>query len=215
MNAPRIPHVSGRRRVNTCVAVGIVAGGVGALLASWQVSVLSGWGVACLVLLGWVYVEVAGCDAAHTRERATIVDPTHTTSLAVMIAASVMSLVGVGFGLAKARQLDQAAQVGLTLLSVLVLVLSWTVVHTMFMLRYAHEYYHEPVGGVAFPGSSEPAYADFAYLAFTIGVAFAVSDTPIEGRKVRRIVLRHALVSYLFGAVIVGLAINVTASFVR
>jgi uncharacterized membrane protein len=188
---------------------------VSAVVASWQVSVLIGWGVACVVLLGWVFVEVTGCDAAHTRERATIVDPTHTTAAAVVLSASLMSLVGVGFGLAKARQLADASQVGLTLLSVLVLVLSWMVVHTMFMLRYAHEYYMEPVGGVTFPGSGEPDYADFAYLAFTIGVAFAVSDSPVDAPKIRRVVLRHALMSYLFGAVIIGLAINVTASFVR
>ncbi len=63
--------------------------------------------------------------------------------------------------------------------------------------------------------SGSTHYADFAYLAFTIGVAFAVSDSPVDAPKMRRVVLRHALMSYLFGAVIVGLAINVTASFVR
>jgi uncharacterized membrane protein len=53
---------------------------------------------------------------------------------------------------------------------------------------------------------------DFAYLAFTIGMTFQVSDTNLTAKPIRRTALRHALISYLFGAVIVALVINIVAS---
>ena len=86
------------------------------------------------------------------------------------------------------------------------------VVHTAFALRYAHLFYTEPVGGIAFKGSDcDPDYRDFAYVAFTIGMTFQVSDTDIETRTIRGMVLRHALLSYLFGAVIVAVMVNSVA----
>ena len=69
--------------------------------------------------------------------------------------------------------------------------------------------------GIAFPGEDQPDYRDFAYYAFTVGMSFAVSDTDVTSREIRRITLRHALVSYLFGTVIVGLTINVLATFIQ
>jgi uncharacterized membrane protein len=98
---------------------------------------------------------------------------------------------------------------------VFTVVLSWTVVHTVFMLRYAHEYYTPPVGGIDFKsGDYEPDYRDFAYLAFTVGMTYQVSDTELNRREIRHTLLRHALLSYLFGAVILALLVNVIASHV-
>jgi len=88
------------------------------------------------------------------------------------------------------------------------------VVNTVFALRYAHLYYAVPPGGgVDFP-DGPPDYADFAYLSFTIGMTYQVSDTGLQTRKFRRTLLRHALLSYLFGAVIIATSINTLAGFV-
>ena len=104
----------------------------------------------------------------------------------------------------------------LTCASVLTVSLSWAIVHTVFALRYAHAYYTAPVGGIDFKsGEYEPDYRDFAYFAFTVGMTFQVSDTDVNSREMRHIVLRHALLSYLFGAVILGLAVNVIASLLN
>jgi uncharacterized membrane protein len=84
------------------------------------------------------------------------------------------------------------------------------------MLRYAHEYYTQPVGGIDFKsGDYEPDYRDFAYLAFTVGMTYQVSDTELNRREIRHTLLRHALLSYLFGAVILALLVNVIASLVK
>ena len=89
-------------------------------------------------------------------------------------------------------------------------------VHTVFTLRYAHEYYRPPVGGIDFKSSDQPPdYRDFAYVAFTVGMTFQVSDTDVQDLIVRRTVLGHALLGYLFGAVIIAITINVVAQLLQ
>ena len=193
----------------------MLAGGAVAPFQPWQLAVLVGWLALSASLLGWIWYEVAGCDAEHTRLRSTIEDTTHLTANAVVVAASTVSLVAVAFGLAKARHVGHDLQVVMTVCAVAAVVLSWLVVHSMFTLRFAHEYYRGEPRGLVFPGGEEPDYVDFAYFAFTIGMAFAVSDVQIASRSIRRVALRQQFISYLFGAVIVGLAINVMAGFVR
>jgi len=206
---------SARLRVNVCALIGLAAGLIAAPFAPWQMSLLLGWIGLTGSLLAWIWWEISGCDAATTRARSTAEDDSRIGAVMVMVTASVVSLVGVGFGLAKARHVGFPMEVALTVVAVLAVVLSWGVVHSMFTLHYAHQYYIEPVGGIDFPGGTVPDYRDFAYFAFTIGMSFAVSDTNVTNQVVRRIALRHALVSYLFGTVIVGLAINVIAGFIR
>ena len=88
-------------------------------------------------------------------------------------------------------------------------------VQTLFMLRYAHLYYGgERVGGVEFGNAELPDYHDFAYLAFTVGMTFQVSDTEVTERALRHTVLRHALLSYLFGTAIIASTISVLAGLV-
>ena len=96
----------------------------------------------------------------------------------------------------------------------LTVVLSWAVVHFVFALRYADEFYTAPIGGIDFKAEPEyaPDYRDFAYVAFTVGMTFQVSDTDIQIRVIRRTVMTHALLSYLFGAVILAVTINVIAA---
>jgi uncharacterized membrane protein len=108
----------------------------------------------------------------------------------------------------------------LTGISVFTVFLSWFTVHTLFVLRYARLFYVEPIGGIVFLVSDEdsdelPNYMDFVYVAFTVGMTFQVSDTGIGQRAMRRAVIRHALLSYVFGTVIVGIAINVVGNLIR
>ena len=100
-------------------------------------------------------------------------------------------------------------RIGLALASV---VLSWGMVHTIFTLRYAHLYYDGTSGGVDFNDSGPPTYADFAYLAFTFGMTFQVSDTALTSQPIRRTALRHGLLSYLFGTGILATSINLVVS---
>ena len=96
------------------------------------------------------------------------------------------------------------------------MVLSWAVVHTSFALRYAGLYYAGQPGGIDFHDKTATGkYSDFAYVAFTIGMTFQVADTNLQTKRFRKTVLRHALLSYVFGVVIIAIAINVVASLAR
>jgi len=89
--------------------------------------------------------------------------------------------------------------------------LSRAIVHTVYMLRYPRLHYTGPDRGVDFNEPDPPTYTDFAYLAFTIGMTFQVSDTPLRTKEFRRTALRHGLLSYLFGTGILATAINLVA----
>ncbi|MFZ4718701.1 MAG: DUF1345 domain-containing protein [Ilumatobacteraceae bacterium] len=207
--------VSARRRLYVCAGIGLAAGSATAFVAPWQLAVLVGWNAAAALLLVWIVLEVGRLDADGTRRRAEPEDNSHRGPVMIVTAAAIVSLGGMAFGLVHARRVGQLMEVLLTVASVTAVVLSWAVVHLVYALRYAHLYYRTPSGGIDFHQDEPPDYRDFVYMAFTVGMSFAVSDTDIGDRSIRRAVAQHALVSYLFGAVIVGLIINVMAGFVR
>jgi uncharacterized membrane protein len=129
----------------------------------------------------------------------------------VLLGAGAASLVAVAFTLSQAGQASAPARGLLTALAVGSVALAWTSVHTVHVLRYARLYYSPPQGGIDF-GSEDPDYADFAYLALTIGMTFQVSDTDLTAKRVRRVALHHALLSYLFGTVIVAITVSTVAA---
>jgi uncharacterized membrane protein len=106
------------------------------------------------------------------------------------------------------NDLSKALLIGLSVLSI---VLAWSVVHTVYSLRYAKLYYEGTTGGVDFNAEGAPCYIDFAYLALTIGMTFQVSDTNLQSTSIRRTALPHALLSYTFGTLIIATTINLIA----
>jgi uncharacterized membrane protein len=205
-----------RERLLLAAPLGIVAGCVVAFLFPWQLTVLIGWDVSAIFIASSVWTFVAVLDAAATEHVATREDNSHAIADVIMVAACVISLVGVVVGLAYTRHHSGPVAAVLTSVAVFTVFLSWFTVHTLFVLRYARLYYSKTPGGIDFPNTGEPPdYMDFAYVAFTIGMTFQVSDTGIAQRAIRRTVFRHALLSYVFGAVIVGIVINVVGSLIR
>lgn len=202
-------------RVGVAAGVGLVVGAVTALVGPWQVAVLAGWDGAAAVFLGWVWGTVARFRGEETAALATREDPNRAVADLTLVGASVGCLVGVGFTLIKAAHSDGLVTAGLVTLAVTSVVLSWAVVHTVFTLRYARLYYGDPVGGIDFNGDGPPDFADFAYLAFTVGMTYQVSDTDLTTRPMRRTALRHALLSFLFGTFILAMTINVVAGLLK
>jgi uncharacterized membrane protein len=203
-------------RLVVVAIVGLVGTGVAAFVSPWQFTVLAGWDAAAIVFVVWVWFGVAGFTPEETRTLATREDTNRASSSLLLIGASLASLVGTGFDLVKASQAHDAGRVALTVIGLSTVALSWLVVHTVFTLRYAHEYYTAPEGGIDFKTTDErPDYQDFAYVAFTVGMTFQVSDTDVQARRIRRTVIRHALLAYLFGAVILAVVVNQIASLVK
>lgn len=200
-------------RVGTAAVVGLLAGIAAAVAAPWQATVLTGWDVTAVVFLTWVWTSIVAMGSADTRAVAKSEDPEPLLADVLLLAASVGCLVGVGFAIAKSHELHgggKAALIGLTVFSVVV---SWAVVQTVFTLHYARIYYGEPApdGGISFNDDRAPAFSDFAYVAFTIGMTYQVSDTNLTSRVMRRTALAHALLSFLFGTFILAVTINVIA----
>jgi uncharacterized membrane protein len=199
-------------RCALAAALGIAAGFVATLFIGWQASILVGWDAAAVCFLLWTWLTVGRLDAAGTKRHANIEDRSRRTIEGIVLAAGVALLAAVALVLLRAGQSHGGTKASLITIGVISVGLSWATVHTVFMLRYTRSHYQSPEGGVDFNEKDPPAYLDFAYLAFTIGMTFQVSDTNLTTKAIRRIALSHALMSYLFGAVIVALAINVVAS---
>lgn len=206
------PHGLALRRLLLAGVVGVVAGVVAGVLARWYFGPVTTWLVASLLYLGWTWLAIGPMDAATTARRATSEDPTVGAAHVVLIVASLASLGGVALLLiASAHSEDLVAG----LLGVASVAASWITVHTVYTLGYAAAYYGGSPGGVDFNQEAPPAYLDFAYLGFTLGMTYQVSDTSISDPVIRRMVLRHSLLSYVLGAVVLAVTINLVGNLAR
>ncbi|HVT64270.1 MAG TPA: DUF1345 domain-containing protein [Mycobacteriales bacterium] len=198
-------------------AIGVAAGVVAGLLYRGAIGPLAGFDVSVLAYLAFIWIRIWPLDAEATSSHASSEDPSRPVSDLALLLAAVASLGGVATLMVKANSAHGSVrdtEIGIAIAAVVV---SWVLVHTIFTLKYARMYYataDDTQRGVDFENKVRPPYSDFAYLAFTIGMTFQVSDTDLQSVAYRRLALRHALLSYLFGAVILATAINVGAGLV-
>jgi len=205
-------QASAGMRVTSSMLAGAAAGAISSLFMLATASILVGWDVAVVIYLVWVWSAVWRLDPAVTARLAKREDPSTAVAQLVIVSAGTAMLGAVGFALLKAGRTTGETKTFLIALGVLSVVLSWIVVHTVYALQYARAYYSDPPGGIDFNEQEPPTYTDFAYFAFTVGMTFQVADTNITSKVIRRVTLHHALLSYVFGAVLLGLVINVVAT---
>jgi uncharacterized membrane protein len=198
-------------RVIVMVIAGVVAAVVVGVLGYWQFAPIVGWAVASAVYVLWVWISIYRMDDRATARHATREDPTRATTELLILLASVASLVVVVVLLVEAKSSHGAAKSLLPILAIASVALSWFLVHTLFTLRYAALYYSGDQGGIDFNQKEPPRYLDFAYVAFTLGMTFQVSDTNLTKFSIRSAALRHGLLSYLFGSVILATTVNLVA----
>jgi uncharacterized membrane protein len=204
------PTILSWRRLLICLGGGILAAGLAAFAGVPEIAVLLGWAVAASGLLFWVWRISWPRDPEGTKRLAEEEGRTRVTDTAVL-GAAVASLAAVVEGLLRAGTKD-AVGVATVVLGVLVVILSWALVNTVFALKYARRYYSGGDGGIDFGQEEPPAYSDFAYLAFTVGMSFAVPDTQIVDTSIRKVGLGHALLSYVFGTVVIAVAVNLVTN---
>jgi uncharacterized membrane protein len=203
--------MNARARLGISILVGLVVFIPAVILTEWQVATLVGWDATAAVFIAFVFFGIRRKDSNATRALATREDDSRTASEAILVGASVFSLVGVAFALIAAGATHGAEKSLITTVVVISVVLSWAAVHCVFTLRYARLYYRDN-GGIDFHSDVAPDFRDFLYVALTIGMTFQVSDTDLNSRAIRMTALRHALLSYLFGVVVVATTINVIAT---
>jgi uncharacterized membrane protein len=204
------PTILSWRRLLICLGGGLLAAGLTTVAGVPEIAVLVGWAVAAGGLLLWVWRISWPRDSEGTKRLAEEEGRTRVTDT-VVLGAAVASLAAVVEALVRSGAGD-AVGVATVVLGVLVVILSWALVNTVFALKYARLYYSGGDGGIDFGQREPPAYSDFAYVAFTVGMSFAVPDTQLADTSIRKVALGHALLSYLFGTVVIAVAVNLVTN---
>ena len=196
-------------RISVVVALGVAVALVVGNTVGWRFA-LAGWVVAAGVYVAWTQFILRGMDAEQTCRWVTREDPTRWVADAVILSASIASLGGVGYVMAAGSRFGNDA-IEAAVVGILTVAASWFAVHTPFTVHYARLYYSDEPGGINFHDPEPPRFRDFAYVAYTVGMTYQVSDTEIGLTSIRATVLRHALLSYLLGAVVLAVTINLIA----
>ena len=203
-------------RIALALALGVAAGLLLSLRYPTVLATVGGWDVGGLALLTIAWLIITPSDAAATRKRAATDDPGRTAVYALTLFTSATSLLAATVLVGGASDMTPQASRELIALCLLTVAISWTLTHTAFALRYAHLYYREDpkgAGGVDFPGGALPSYSDFAYLAFTVGMTFQVSDTDVSSAQIRRTILMHAVISFAYNTAILTFVLNLVFGF--
>jgi len=203
----RRQKASGGAHLVFSLLAGAMAGGITVAVAGWKTAWLVAWIFTALVFLTWTWTVIWPLDAPATARLAHREDPSRIVRDAVLLAVAVGAVAAVAGVIFRAHQSGPLRLA----LGVACVAASWVVMHTIFTLRYARFYYTNPKGGIDFKQDADPTFRDFAYVAFTVGMTFQVSDTDIGKPTIRETVLRHALLSFVFGAVIIAITINLVA----
>jgi uncharacterized membrane protein len=202
-------------RLLACVAVGFAV--MFALPAAPITRMLIGWDTGALAYLAAAAVVMSRCaTVAEMKKNAAAQDEGAFAILVLSAAAAMASLVAIFAELAALEQSDPHYGIYLAL-AVATVVLSWTFVHTMFALHYAHEFYGtgEHKNGLRFPQDERPDYWDFIYFSFVIGMTFQVSDVAVTHKPVRRTVVAHGILSFFFTTAVVAMAVNIAAAILQ
>jgi uncharacterized membrane protein len=175
------------------------------------VRLVAGWDAAALSIAAMLWLIIARASVGETRRHAASDDPGRAFASLFWIVASTVSLLATAVLLRRARVCPPDVRPIVVGLGAFAVASAWFVTHTVLTLRYAHLYYRDgegAEGGLSFPGDGHPAFIDFAYFAFTLGMCFQVSDVTVSSRAIRRTALGHALLSFGYNTVILAVALN-------
>jgi uncharacterized membrane protein len=172
-------------------------------LLSWDT------GLAFYMLL--TLAMMASAPVTEIRKHAALQDEGALALMILTIASAIVSLGAIFFELAGG---DDKPGVWPHMLAIATVVLSWAFIHTIFALHYAYDFYGDGkrANGLKFPGDDKPDYWDFMYFSFVVGMTFQVSDVAVTNKWIRRSVVAHGIVSFLFSTTVVALTVNMAAN---
>lgn len=195
------------------------------LLPSWfslSTRILCIWdaGMICFLISTWVLMMQA--IPKTMRRNAQSQDEGRLVILSLITAAACASILAIAFILRETKEKNISVVIPHLILAVVTIIGSWLLVHTIFAMHYAHEYYQDhqtesncKAGGLDFPEDIEPDYWDFLYFSFVIGMTSQVSDVQITSRSLRRLSLLHGILSFFFNTAIVAMSINIIAGLIQ
>lgn len=179
----------------------------------WTPGFLIAWDIGVVLYLSLVFWLAAQADTTFIRRRSELQDVGRFAVPGATVVGALASLIAVLYQLRTPAGL--CAQPQNLVLAALTILLSWALIHTILALHYAHEFYaeHRNSGqGLEFPGGEPPNYWDFIYFSFVIGMTSQVSDVPVTSRTIRKTVIAHSVVSFIFNVTLLALSFNIVAS---
>jgi uncharacterized membrane protein len=184
-------------------------------LRLWSATIAA-WNAVAVVILALDWLTILTTPQRKIRQLAQQQDLSRFLVFLFVVVTSSAALFAVGFLVSLKKSQTGYHFIIHLLLTLLTVIFSWSLVHTVYGLRYAHAFYgdsDEPganrhAGGLVFPGDRSPDYFDFAYFSFVVGMTCQVSDVQITSRHMRRITLVHSVLSFGFNTMILALLIN-------
>jgi uncharacterized membrane protein len=198
-------HLS--RKAGIAAGVGLGLGVIAWVLGIPALAPLIGWVAASAVFLFWAWSRAWPADSGRTRDLARHEDRSRRLVDGLIITATLLSVGLVVFALIRSQQKDVVGSVA-AILAVIGVVAAWALVNTVYAFKYARMYYLDDAHRFDFDQDEDPAYSDFAFTAFSIGMAYSASNITQSSTPSRRIAMGHALLSYFFGTFVVAVSIN-------
>jgi uncharacterized membrane protein len=186
----------------------------------WRMAtqLLVGWNVGVAIYLGLTHAMFIRCNVERIRKRAAEQDEGEYAILLLTIVATIASLVAIIFQLGGLKQALPGDGVIQVLMATVTILLSWSFIHTIFSIHYAHEYYGERrdgiIGGLKFPGDAKPDYWDFLYFSLVIAMTSQVSDVVITSKSIRHVVSMHGVLSFFFNLTVLALTVNMVSNLI-
>ena len=205
-----------RHRLILGLAAGVVVFLVSHGHLRFASAAIAGWNAFALMILALDWLTILTTPLRKIRELAQQQDLSRLLVFLFVVSSACAALFAVGFLISVHKGETRGHLTVHLLLTLLTVISSWMLVHTVFGLRYAHAFYgdsdqpgvHQHAGGLIFPGDRPPDYFDFAYFSFVVGMTCQVSDVQITSRRLRRLTLVHSVLSFGFNTIILALLIN-------
>ncbi len=206
-----LPGDSAVARLIVAICGGVLIGALVALLTHGYIGVLAGILAGAAIFVGAGWIALWPKDAESTRRSVEREDFRPGVEEAVVVAAALGALVAITVLLVLSKTDDSGAAAALAFGAVF---MSWAGLHLMYAARYAYLYYDGTDGGIDFNSDDPPSYRDFFYFSYNLGMTYQVSDTNVSNVTIRGVVLRHCLLSYMFGTMILATTINLVTNIV-
>jgi len=221
---PRLDSVITKTKNRSLLAFVIAVGVFSLPLQRFELRVLLAYDLGSFAFLAMLIARMVSSDTEETYHRAQREEPSNVATLATVGLFSSTSLVAIALMLdntQKASSFVTNIHMGLSLVAIF---LSWLLLHTYFALHYARIYYDEIelaeaeegsyIKGLDFPNIELVNYWDFLYFSFTIAMCYQTSDVTVVSEEMRRLTLIHAIISFMFVSLILGLVINLVSNVV-
>jgi uncharacterized membrane protein len=216
--------LTSRPRLLISLALGLLTIPFSTALQEDSVRALIGWDV-----FAFSYTLIVLATLTTTtgfpilRQNAAKEDETRWMLLLLLSVAAVLSLVAIATQFTNTKSLSPMALHLHLGLAALTIVGSWSFIHTLFAIHYAHEYFGDADkdpdnfvlrGGLEFPRTKEPVFSDFLYYSYVVGMTCQVSDVQVTHARMRRLTLIHGILSFFFNTIILALSVNFAASII-